>query len=249
MGGVMMRGGNRQLWRQVGLGLGVLLLAGCGGYESNFSCKGYADESWCRPVSDVYANRFTPGSLTADIEKAKQAKQGRGDGNGKAEPSLPTDNAMAGKVETMLGKPIVKPARTFQAWIAPWKDDKRRLHEAQVVYVIVENSEFIYGHRAGSAKTMGSKRRSRDLFPRKGRMVEEVGMRKGTGAGVSSSSLQSKPGAQSNTLSEFDEPGPSLGNQTPSAPIPQGFPSQSPSGPRTSPYLVDDGPLGGPAFP
>ncbi|MEQ1848791.1 MAG: TraV family lipoprotein, partial [Nitrospira sp.] len=148
------------------------LLTGCGGYESNFSCKGYPDTPYCKSVSDAYENRLTPGPVSSD-----QVNGRAGQAAGVVSPSLPTENAMAGKAESMLGKPILKPARSFQAWVAPWKDSKRRLHESSIVYVVVENNEFVYGHMTG--KATGTKAgRPRELYPRKGRMVEEVGGRK-----------------------------------------------------------------------
>ncbi|MEQ1844512.1 MAG: TraV family lipoprotein [Nitrospira sp.] len=216
------------------------LLTGCGGYESNFSCKGYPDTPYCKSVSDAYANRLTPGPVSSD-----QAN-GRGDqAAGVVAPSLPTENAMAGKAESMLGKPILKPARSFQAWVAPWKDSKRRLHESSIVYVVVENNEFVYGHMTG--KATGTKAgRPRELYPRKGRMVEEAGGRKASSvqSGVGPT-LPSKPSGHSN--SSYDDsfaggtaPGPSS--------VPQGLPVLPPSG-ASNPYLVDDNALGGPAVP
>ena len=63
---------------------GAVLLTGCGGYESNFSCKGYPDTPYCKSVSDAYADRLIPGGSSID--------QGNGRGehaSSVTEPSLP----------------------------------------------------------------------------------------------------------------------------------------------------------------
>lgn len=220
---------------------GAFLLTGCGGYESNFSCKGYPDTPYCKSVSDAYADRLIPGGSSIDQGK------GRGEhASSVAEPSLPTNNAMAGKAESMLGKPILKPARSFQAWVAPWKDSKRRLHESSIVYVVVENNEFVYGHMTGKASgTKGA--RSREFYPRKGRMVEEAGMKKGSAIQSGSTpGLPSKSAPPSSSTEDSFMGGGSGG--VGSSPMPQGLPSM-PSSASSNPYLVDEGSLGGPAFP
>lgn len=218
------------------------LLTGCGGYESNFSCKGYPDTPYCKSVSDAYANRFTAGPVSSD------QVNGRADHvAGGVEPSLPMNNAMAGKAESMLGKPILKPARSFQAWVAPWKDSKRRLHESSIVYVVVENNEFVYGHMTGKA-TGAKGGRPRELYPRKGRMVEEAGMKRGSAIQSGSQpSLPSKPSApQSSSYDDSFMGGASAGAGTSS--LPQGLPTMPPTT-SSNPYLVDEGPLGAPAYP
>ena len=55
------RGGS---WYGLGSGVAMglsVLLAGCGGYESNFSCKGYPDQATCESVSEAYEKRFSAG--------------------------------------------------------------------------------------------------------------------------------------------------------------------------------------------
>lgn len=237
----MQQSGQRRLSGAAVVSL-TLLLTGCGGYESNFSCKGYPDTPFCKSVSDAYANRLNPSPTTADGQAGREEHA-----SGVVSPSLPTENAMAGKAESMLGKPILKPARSFQAWVAPWKDSKRRLHESSIVYVVVENNEFVYGHMTGKATgTKGG--RPRDLYPRKGRMVEEVGGRKASSvqSGVAPT-LPSKSSAHPNSSYDESFAGGSAPGAGPSS-MPQGLPVLPPSG-ASNPYLVDDGPLGGPAFP
>lgn len=233
------RGGGGM--RHVVVGTAAVLLTGCGGYESNFSCKGYPDTPYCKSVSDAYANRLSPSPASADQVNGRQDH-----GASAVQPSLPTENAMAGKAESMLGKPILKPARSFQAWVAPWKDSKRRLHESSIVYVVVENNEFVYGHMTGKA-TGAKGGRPRDLYPRKGRMVEEVGGRKGSA--LQSGSTPALPSKAPGPSSSYDDS--FTGGSAPGAGMsstPQGHPVMPPSA-SPNPYLIDDGPLGGPAFP
>jgi conjugal transfer pilus assembly protein TraV len=224
------------------IALGIVLTS-CGGYESTFSCKGYPDTPYCKSVSDAYASRLTPSSTTSDPANGRTDRS-----SAVNERSLPTNNAMAGRAESILGQPILKPARSFQAWVAPWKDSKRRLHESSIVYVVVQDNEFVYGHMTGKASgTKGE--RSRELYPRKGRMVEDVGMRK-TLANPSGSTppLPSKTSPPSpNSSADETYMGPGAGvDGSPS--MPQGLPVL-PTGSPSTPYLIDESALGGPSLP
>lgn len=236
----------------------VLMLVGCGGYESNFGCKGYPDEPLCKSVSNVYADRFAPSRPLIDEHKKEQSTSANASPTQDSAAALSQNPAIAGKAESYLGKPILKAPRSFQAWVSPWRDAKGRLHEASVVYVAPDGGEFLYGHQTG--KFSGVRGSSRELYPRKGRMVEDISKKGPTASSSSSGSTSgsgsgNKPGSSAGFDDLFTPGAPSL---TPSSPpsgfVPPGFP-QPGSGPALGgapggPYLTDGVPaLGGSMFP
>ena len=122
------------------LGLALLTLGGCGHYKSDFACKGYPENASCRPTTEVYAMRH------------QQLTKMRTDENGAVESSVTSSAsdrvaAVAGQTELQLGQPNIKPPQVVGVWIAPWRDGRNFLHEASLVYAIVEPADWTYGRR------------------------------------------------------------------------------------------------------
>ena len=132
---------SRQHAGLVGMTLIGLTLTACGHYKSDFGCQGYPEGSFCRPTTEIYANRHQ--QLT---------KMKNGDENGEhptSGGSAASDRvaAVAGQTEMQLGQPNIKPPQVMGVWIAPWRDGRNFLHEASLVYAIVEPADWTYGRK------------------------------------------------------------------------------------------------------
>lgn len=222
--------------------LGTLTACG-GGYQSDFSCKGYPDQAICESVSMAYANRFDKPAMVTEKHGGNSSSD-HADSKAAQDLPLPVNGAFAGRAESFLGKPIVTPAKTLQVWIAPWQDAKGRLHEATIVYQVVEGPRFVYGHQfGGKGASPSSYGRSREFIPRNSRMVEPPSTRNRAGGPAAASAL-------STVQSQEPVGGPTGGAERPStmSPLPQGLP-QMPVPGGASPYMLEDGPLGLPTMP
>ncbi len=135
-------------WHGLGSGaaMGVcVLMAGCGGYESNFSCKGYPDQATCESVSEAYEKRFAAGQKVTQYTKdQKDAAQNTSvsAGPGQAPPPM----IFSGKPDSVIGKPVITPASALRVTVFPWKDTKKRLHDQSRHYLIVDEPDFTFGH-------------------------------------------------------------------------------------------------------
>jgi len=133
---------SRQHAGIVGLSLMGLTLSACGHYKSDFGCKGYPEGSYCRPTTEIYANRHQ------QLTKMKNDDNGNGD-HAPSAGSSASDRvaAVAGQTEMQLGQPNIKPPQVMGVWIAPWRDGRNFLHEASLVYAIVEPADWTYGRK------------------------------------------------------------------------------------------------------
>lgn len=132
----------RQQVGVVGLTLIGLTLTACGHYKSDFGCKGYPEGSFCRPTTEIYNMRH---------QQLTKMKNGD-DRNGVHAPSAGSSAsdrvaAVAGQTEMQLGQPNIKPPQVMGVWIAPWRDGRNFLHEASLVYAIVEPADWTYGRK------------------------------------------------------------------------------------------------------
>ncbi|MDI3467645.1 MAG: hypothetical protein OJF50_006466 [Nitrospira sp.] len=123
------------------LGLVSLMLSACGHYKSDFSCKGYPENSACLPATQVYERRHE--QLTHMTGTDERSTPSTASGSASADRVA----AIAGKTEFHLGQPNLSQPVVLQVWIAPWRDSKNNLHEAQIVYAMVEQSDWLYGRR------------------------------------------------------------------------------------------------------
>ena len=229
------RGGS---WHGLGSGVAIsvcVLLAGCGGYESNFSCKGYPDQATCESVSEAYEKRFAAGQRATQYTKdQKDAAQNTSvsAGPGQAPPPM----IFSGKPDSVIGKPVITPASALRVTVFPWKDTKKRLHDQSRHYLIVDEPDFIFGHMAQGVSAGSSSGHGKDLYPRMGRMVEKRdGKRSPNGNAAANAMTENIPeiGQRSSPM-----PGNPLGS---GGIMPQGVP-QLPQ-PGGANYLTDDGPL------
>ncbi len=225
-------------WHGLGSGaaMGVcVLMAGCGGYESNFSCKGYPDQATCESVSEAYEKRFAAGQKVTQYTKdQKDAAQNTSvsAGPGQAPPPM----IFSGKPDSVIGKPVITPASALRVTVFPWKDTKKRLHDQSRHYLIVDEPDFTFGHVTQGGGGGASSGHGKDLYPRMGRMVEKRdGKRSPTGNAATNAMTENIPevGQRSAPM-----PGNPLGS---GGIMPQGFPQLPQSGGAN--YLTDDGPL------
>jgi type IV conjugative transfer system lipoprotein TraV len=131
----------------VGLSALSLLLSACGHYKTDFACKGYPEGSLCLSTSDVYKRRHE--QLTK-MKKENPEESSSSSGVAVAD----RVSAVAGPAENHLGQPNITAPRVIQVWIAPWRDHNNFLHEASIVYAIVQQSDWTYG-RAPKGLTRG----------------------------------------------------------------------------------------------
>jgi len=146
-----MTGARRgQAW--VGLIALTLLLSACGHYKTDFNCKGFPESGSCLPTSEVYKRRHEQlTKMRVEGNEAQTPPSGSGAGA-----SADRVVAVTGKVEVHLGQPNITAPKVMQVWIAPWRDSNNFLHEASVVYAIVQQSDWTYG-RSPKGIARGSK--------------------------------------------------------------------------------------------
>ena len=229
------RGGS---WHGLGSGVAIsvcVLLAACGGYESNFSCKGYPDQATCESVSEAYEKRFAAGQRATQY--TKDQKDAAQDTNASSGPGqAPPPMVFSGKPDSAVGKPVITPASALRVTVFPWKDTKKRLHDQSRHYLIVDEPDFIFGHMAQGVSAGSSSGHGKDLYPRMGRMVEKRdGKRSPNGNAAANAMTENIPeiGQRSSPM-----PGNPLGS---GGIMPQGVP-QLPQ-PGGANYLTEDGPL------
>lgn len=141
----------RSVRRSIGCLSVAVLFIGCGHYKDDFSCKGYPEASSCRPTKEVYEMRHE--------QLTKMKKEGDEDVTSSSS-SAASDRvaAVAGQTELQLGQPNIKPPQVMGVWIAPWRDSKNFLHEASLVYAIVEPADWTYGRKPKGVEQAGSGR-------------------------------------------------------------------------------------------
>lgn len=145
---------TRSLRGKAGLGLIALtlLLSACGHYKTDFNCKGFPESGSCLPTSEVYKRRHE--QLTKMKPEGNEAQTSPSGGG----PGAAADRvaAVAGQAEVHLGQPNITAPKVMKVWIAPWRDSSNFLHEASVVYAIVQQSDWTYG-RAPKGVSRGSR--------------------------------------------------------------------------------------------
>ncbi len=115
-----------------------LMVSACGHYKTDFSCKGYPESGLCLSTIDTYNRRHE--QLTK-MKKDEDSEGARPTG----ESAVNRVAAIAGQTEMHLGQPNITPPQVMQVWIAPWRDKNNFLHEASIVYAIVQQSDWTYG--------------------------------------------------------------------------------------------------------
>ncbi len=144
----------------------LLGLTACG-YASQYSCKGYPDAVNCASVSESYEHRFEKGVNGADSSSGNSSKTSQ------------ETSRYVGQAESLIGRPIVSAPRVYRVWVAPWRDRKNNLHEAAVVYTMIDPGDWVYGAKP---KTVQSGI-ARDILPRVSRSVERAERSKPAGNG------------------------------------------------------------------
>ena len=226
-------------WHGLGPGAAMslcVLFAGCGGYESNFSCKGYPDQATCESVSEAYEKRFAAGQKVTQY--TKDQKDASHDTSGNSGPGqAPSPMVFSGKPDSAVGKPVITPASALRVTVFPWKDTKKRLHDQSRHYLIVDEPDFIFGHMTQGVSPGSSSGHGKDLYPRMGRMVEKRdGKRNSSGNAAVNAMTENIPEAGQRAAPMPVNP---LGS---GGIMPQGFPQLPQSGGAAN-YLTDDGQL------
>lgn len=150
--------------------LSLALLNGCS-YGRSFSCKGYPEGVRCQDVITTYLARheLDPPGPGADAPAASGAEADEaGAGEASARPPAPASGDP--------DMPALTAPRVARVWIAPWRDDKNRLHEAATLYMILETSDWAGVPRRHGATA--SSRRGRTLVPTISSLVEPAGARR-----------------------------------------------------------------------
>lgn len=179
---------SRQGVRLVGLSMVGLTLTACGHYKSDFSCKGYPEGSYCRPTTEIYAMRH---------EQLTKMKNGEENSNGAAASASSASDrvaAVAGQTEMQLGQPNIKPPQVMGVWIAPWRDGRNFLHEASLVYAIVDPADWTYGRKPKGADKVASGQMFAPIMSR--RTVEAQSSGKNTGPNGGQPMMAPVPTAQ-----------------------------------------------------
>jgi conjugal transfer pilus assembly protein TraV len=180
-------GAKRRVVTRAGLVAGswaaglAVSLAGC--INTEFGCKGYPEGARCQAVSQVVAQdpAETGGWLTATGGRAGSASVDGGAGSAEADRAT-GGRPVVGEALIQLGKPILKAPEVVRIWLAPWRDDRNRLHEARYVYVMSTETEWAYtGPRVRSARRGGGG--GAVLVPRAPTGAGGAGTGAGTGAG------------------------------------------------------------------
>lgn len=155
-----------------------LLMSACGHYKSDFACKGYPENNACLPTTQVYERRHE--QLTHMRSDGEVSTSGAGSSS--STPAADRVSAIAGQTEFQLRQPNVTQPQVLQVWIAPWRDAKNYLHEASLVYVMVEGSDWTYGRRPKSIEKLGGKNTFAPFMSRQ--TVEAAGHKAGPNGGM-----------------------------------------------------------------
>jgi type IV conjugative transfer system lipoprotein TraV len=178
------------------------LLAGCS-YGRSFSCKGYPEGVRCQDVATTYLQRHQPAAATkaagseSETEAESSARPPQGSG---AAPIVTTP-------DQRVSQPLLSAPQAARIWIAPWLDEKNRLHDAAWLYVLLEEPQWVGAPRQRGDAT--PPRSARVLVPTLSPMVERPLPARPTGREPHSVLV---PGASSH-----HQPGPNR----PAAPTPQ----------------------------
>lgn len=126
------------------------ILAGCSGYNSQYSCSGMPEGIKCKSLGSVYSESFN-GSGSGAVENAGAAPEK----TSPASKTSKTENAANGTVtkedivrslgQNFLGMPIRVQPEIMRLWISPWIDMEGDLHDAGYVYVEVDKSRWALG--------------------------------------------------------------------------------------------------------
>lgn len=116
-----------------------LIQTACGHYKSDFACKGYPDSSVCLSTREAYERRHE------QLTNMKKNDAGEESAAGNGGSFANRVSAVAGQAEQHLGQPNITAPEVMQVWIAPWRDKNNFLHEASIVYAIVQQSDWTYG--------------------------------------------------------------------------------------------------------
>lgn len=174
--------GHAVRWRQgafVAIGVLSFSVSACGHYKSDFACKGYPENSSCLPTTQVYERRHEQLTHMRSDDGDPAAS---GSGSSSSTPAADRVAAVAGQTEFQLGQPNVTQPQVLQVWIAPWRDAKNYLHEASLVYAIVEGSDWTYGRKPKGVEKLAGKTTFAPFMSRQ--MVEPSGQKTGPNGGM-----------------------------------------------------------------
>ncbi|MDX2251841.1 MAG: type IV conjugative transfer system lipoprotein TraV [Nitrospira sp.] len=127
-----------------------LIQTACGHYKSDFACKGYPDSSVCLSTREAYERRHE------QLTNMKKNDAGEESAAGNGGSFANRVSAVAGQAEQHLGQPNITAPEVMQVWIAPWRDKNNFLHEASIVYAIVQQSDWTYGRAPKGMDRNGS---------------------------------------------------------------------------------------------
>ncbi len=151
-----------------------LLISACGHYKSDFSCKGYPENPSCLPTTQVYERRHEQLTHMAPTDGSASSS------SSSTPSSADRVAAIAGQTEHHLGQPNLTQPVVLQVWVAPWRDSKNNLHEAQIVYAMVQQSDWIYGR-----KPKGMEKAGKTIFaPQLSHSLFEQGSKPGLNGGM-----------------------------------------------------------------
>jgi conjugal transfer pilus assembly protein TraV len=134
--------------------LGLLTLQGCASLgQSNYSCSGKPDGSFCMSMQDTY--QVTDGDDYRAQVQARRTAGDDGDTNPRsleanAAPAAPGSfgaNAPRPYMPEMEGNtlPIRTPAQVMRIWVAPWENQEGDLMMTGLVYTEVHKRRWQVG--------------------------------------------------------------------------------------------------------
>lgn len=118
-----------------------VILSGCAIGARNFDCPGMPDGAICKTPQEVYkltnnADRVNPdGEPAADTAKTLAATA-----------ALIPRQLMEPITQPM---PVLEPAATMRAWIAPWIDNRGDLHFPSLLFTEVTPRRWAFGEAVG----------------------------------------------------------------------------------------------------
>lgn len=145
------------------IGFGVLGLSIAGCINTEFGCKGYPEGAQCQAVSQVAALDPTETGGYLSEGRSRRNHQAGSVVAGTEGERRAGDAVVVGQPAMQLGKPIVRPPEVVRAWLAPWRDEQDRLHEASYVYIMVTPAEWAY---TGPALGKPRRERSATIVPK-----------------------------------------------------------------------------------
>jgi len=125
-----------------------LVLTGCAGMNSEFSCNKIGGIAGCSSMGDIN-QMVDKGDLRADdngsVHTANTSDQNNSTTNKKTQKPLLSEKGQSGYLGAVpqAGEPVRYGDKIQKVWVFPYEDSKGNYYETQVAYTVLNKSHWI----------------------------------------------------------------------------------------------------------